>query len=331
MINRQNFEAGRGHVPSRPLLIISVLMGLTLACGDVRAQSPNQNAAVQQARIFMDRPDAVTSRTERLEAPVDSVTGEQAAADADIGEQWMLRENLPANPFRARASFSLFYTDNVALTRRSMLEDGFAVADVGLNYTRPLGSDWSLGVDVQQSFFRYDRYREFDFESLNFGLGLTYQARQVGNIIFGLQYGLNRLTSGSADDQLYLGNNFSLVATKIVPVTSAGMVEFTGALGYTFADPEDLERAELRFGVAYSLRIARNFVATSAVRLELYDYAEEGRTDLLQSLALGARYELTRWMYLSASVAIARNISTERVFSYRAVNAGVTLAAQIEF
>jgi hypothetical protein len=318
-------------VHSRSLLVTSVLLGITLALVEAGAQSPNQNAAVQQARIFMERPEAVGARTERLAAPADNLTAEQSAADADIGEQWMLRANVPPNPFTARASISLFYTDNVALTRRSTLEDAFAVADIGLNYSRPIGQDWSFGADLQQSFFRYDRFREFDFESMNAGVAVAYQARQLGNINFALQYSLNRLTSGAADDELYLGNTFSLAARKTVMVTSAGSVEFTGAVGYTFADPEDLERAELRFGVAYSVLLARNFMATAAARVELYDYAGDERTDLLQSLALGARYELTRWLFLSASVSAARNISTERVFNYRAVNAGVTLAAQIEF
>jgi hypothetical protein len=122
-----------------------------------------------------------------------------------------------------------------------------------------------------------------------------------------------------------------LVAVKVLPVTSAGAVEFSGAIGYTFADPQELARAEFRFGVGYRVQIARAFSATAAARLELYDYADEGRTDLLESVALGVRYELTQWLFLSASVSAANNISTERVFSYTAINAGGTIAAHYQF
>jgi hypothetical protein len=331
MIKAKTSAHRNGSATCRPLLMTSVLLGLALAFIEARAQSQNENAAVQQARIFMERPDAVTARTERLTTPLDSLTGEESAADADIGEQWMLRANIPANPFTARAGLSLFYTDNVALTRRSRLEDGFAVADFGFNYSRNVAPDWVLAADLQQSFFRYDRFREFDFESLNAGVGLSFQARRLGNTTLTLQYVLNRLTSGAVDDELYLGNTFSLVAAKTVPVTSAGAVEFIGAVGYTFADPEDLERAELRFGVGYSVRVARNFIATATARAEIYDYAEGGRTDLLQSLAIAVRYELNRWMFLSASVSAASNVSDETVFSYTAITAGITLAAHFEF
>ena len=67
------------------------------------------------------------------------------------------------------------------------------------------------------------------------------------------------------------------------------------------------------------------------MRLELYEYTNAPRTDLLQSVALGARYELTSWFFVSASFSAASNISTERVFSYTAINAGATLAAHYQF
>ena len=316
---------------ARPLLAFLAALTAIIACDESRAQSPSQNAAVQQARLFMDRPDAVGTRTERLAPAVDSVTGEESAADEDLGEQWLLKPNIPVNPFTARASLSLFYTDNVALARRSRLEDGFAVADIGLGYTRPFATDWTFSIDLQQAFFRYDTYSEFDFESLNASAALSYQARQFGNTFFSLHYGLNRLTSGAADDQLYLGNTIALVVLKIIPVTSAGAVEMTAGIGYTFADPEDLERTEFRFGLGYRLRVARNFIATAALRIEVYDYSDEVRTDLLQTVALGARYDVNEWFYLSASVSAASNFSTREVFSYTAINAGVTFAAHIEF
>jgi hypothetical protein len=317
------------RIIARRLAVLAIITS-GLGVDEVHAQGQSGNAAVQQARLFMERPDAVSSRGERL-APVEAPTGGESAADADLGEQWMLRPNVRPTPFTVRASLSLFYTDNVALSRRSTLEDGFAVADFGIGYSRAFAPDWAFAIDLQQSLFRYDRNREFDFESSNVSVALSYQARQLGDIVFSLQYGLNRLTSGAFDDQLFLGNTFSLVALKVVPVTSAGAVEFTGAVGYTFADPQELARAEFRFGVGYRLQIARAFSASAAARLELYDYEREGRTDLLQAVALGVRYELTQWLFLSASVSAASNISTESVFSYTAINAGATIAANYQF
>jgi hypothetical protein len=146
----------------------------------------------------------------------------------------------------------------------------------------------------------------------------------------GLQYGLSRLTSGSADSQLYFGNTFTLTATKSVRITSADHVDFNAAVGYTFADPEELERAEFRVAIGYTVRIARNFTANAVARLELYDYTDS-REDLLQSIGFGARWDLTEWMFVSAAVSGTSNISTQSVFSYGALNGGVTLTAHIRF
>ena len=307
------------------------VLAVTFAVASARGQVPTGNAALQQARLFLERPDAVTSRTERLAPPADTLTGGESAADADLGEQWMLKPNLPPNPFTAHASLSLFYTDNVALARRSTLDDIFAVAAIGIGYSRTLAPDWVFAIDLQQSFFRYDQHSEFDFENFGANVALSYQARQLEDVVFSLQYGLSRLTSGALDDQLYLGNTVSLIATKLIPVTAAGSIDFTGAVGYTFADPDELERTEFRFAIGSRVRVARNFTATAAARVELYDYTNEPRTDLLQSIALGARYDLNQWIFLSASVSAARNVSTLPVFSYTAINVGVTLTATIQF
>ena len=325
----------RNHSRCARVQVVAVLIALASSFPLRRAEAqttPTGNSAVQQAQLFNQRPTSSTSADgERLFPPLEGLEGGESAADADLGEQWMLKPNVPVNPFTVRANFSLFHTNNVALSRASTLSDGFAVADVGINYSRPIAQDWAFGADLQQSIFRYDTYTEFDFESMGLGLLLSHQARQLGNVVFSLQYGLNRLTRGSLDSELYFGNTFALSATKTVPTTSASFVEFNGAVAYTLADPEDLERAELRFAIAYSVRLARNFNATAVARLEVYDYTNEARQDLLEAVALGARWDLTPWFAVSGSLSAATNISTQRVFRYDTINGGVTLTAHIRF
>ena len=322
----------RNHSARTLVQVVAVLIALAaFSSPRAKAQTPTGNSAVQQAQLFNQRPTSATSAEGEQLFPSLELTGGESAADADLGEQWMLKPNVPVNPFNARANFSLFHTTNVALSRTSTLSDAFAVADVGIGYARPIAQDWAFAIDLQQSFFRYDTHTEFDFESSGASIVLSHQARQLGNVIFALQYGFNRLTRGSVDAELYLGNTFALAATKVVPTTSASFVDFNGALGYTFADPGDLARAELRFAIGYSVRLARSFNATAVTRLEVYDYSEESRTDFLQSVALGARWDVRPWIALSASVSAANNISTQRVFRYETINTGVTLTAHIRF
>ena len=314
------------------ILVALIALGSALAFTNASAQTPTGNAAVQQARLFNQRPGSATSTEgERLFPPLDTYSNGISAADLDVGEQWMLKSTPPVNPFTVRTSFSLFYTNNVALARSATLEDAFAVADFAIGYSRPIAPDWAFAIDLQQSFFRYDRYTEFDFESSNASVAVSHQARQLGNVVFSLQYGVSRLTRGAVDDQLFLGNTVALAATKVVQATTASSVDLNAAIGYTFADPEDLARAELRVAIGYTLRVARNFTATAVARLELFDYTNKAREDYLQSVALGARWDLTEWMFVSASVSAVNNMSTERVFSYGAINGGATLTAHLRF
>jgi hypothetical protein len=324
---------GRGSRGTPPRWIISTIAAAAAFClTSAHAQRPDGNAAIQQARIFYQRPASDgAATTERLQPPVNGLNNGYSAADADIGEQWMLKPTVPDNPFTARASLSLFYTDNVALVRTGTLGDFFAVGEVGLGYSRSFAPDWTLTLDAQQSFFRYDRYSEFDFESAGATAILSYQARQLADIIFSLQYALNRLTGGSIDDQLYLGNSIALAVTKMVPVTSATAFDLSSGVAYTFANPESLERAEFRVVGGFRARLARNFIATASVRTELFDYTDSDRLDMLQSLAIGARYDINEWFFVSASVSGTKNFSTQRVFGYEAVNAGATIAASIRF
>jgi hypothetical protein len=314
----------------------AALLGFALLISCVpqaAAQTPDGNAAVQQARLFNERPTSEVSATgEQLFRPLDETTGSgESAADRDLGEQWLLRRNLPTNPFTVRASFSILYTDNVALSRRGTLSDAFGVADLGIGYTRPFAGDWTFAINLQQTFFRYHKYHEFDFESSAANVAISRPFPQFGNILLSLQYSLSRLTGGSLDDQIYFGHTFALVATKVIQINPANTVDFSGSAGYTFADPSDLQRAELRAAIGYTVQISRKFSATAAARLEFYGYTNDDREDLLQSVALGARWDVTDWMFVSASFSVANNLSSQPVFSYRAINTGATVAAHIRF
>ena len=84
------------------------------------------------------------------------------------------------------------------------------MADIGFGYARPLGPDWAVAANVNQGFFRYDEFSVLDFDSLGANVGVSYQARQLADILFSAQYALNRLTRATFDDELFLGNTVAL-------------------------------------------------------------------------------------------------------------------------
>ena len=291
---------------------------------------PTSNSAVQQVQIFNQRSDRGRPVEERLAAPPDPLTGDEAAADSDLGEQWLFRPNPPLNPWTVHASLSAFYTTNAALVSRGEQTDRFLVADVGVGYARPLGRDWAFAAHLQQGFFRYDESTALDFDSLGANIGVTYQARQLADILFSIQYGFSRLTRATFEDQLFLGNSISLTATKLIKLTTADTVEFSGGLGYTLADPDELERAEFRGSIGYAIRITRSLTGTAVARTELFQYSN-GRQDFLQSIALGVRYDFNKWISASLAASIANNSSNRNVFDYGVFNGGLTASAHVQF
>ena len=309
----------------------AAVLASILCFGHTGAQTVTTgNSAVQQVQIFNSRTDTNRPAEERLATAPDPVTGEEAAADADLGEQWLYRPNQPLTPWSAHADLSAFYTTNAALASTGAKSDRFAVADFGVGYTRPFARDFGFAVNLQQAFFRYDDFTALDFDSLGANLGVSYQARQLADIVFSATYGFSRLTRATFEDQLFLGNSFGLNATKLIKLTTADTVEFTGGVAYTFADPDELERAEARVSVGYAIRITRALTATAMARTELFAYSHD-RRDFLQSIALGARYDFTKWVSASASASVARNSSNRNEFDYGVFNGGLTASVHVQF
>ena len=313
------------------VVVISVAIGSAVAAADARAQTVSTgNTAVQQVQIFNQRNATAAEAEQRLAPPPDPLTGDDAAADSDLGEQWLFKPNQPLTPWSAHADLSGFYTSNAALASTTEQSDRFLVADFGVGYSRPLGRDFGFAASLQQAFFRYDEFTALDFDSLGANLGVSYQARQFGDIVFSAQYGFSRLTRATFEDELFLGNTLGLTATKLVRLTTADTIEFSGGVGYTFADPGELQRVEFRASVGYAIRITRALTATAIARTELFDY-QHGRQDFLQSIALGARYDFTKWISASVAASLANNSSNRNVFDYRVFNGGLTASAHVQF
>jgi hypothetical protein len=320
----------RGFASARLAVLAALVCSAVVAPAADAQTGSTGNSAVQQVQIFNQRSDTTRDTDQRLAPPPDPVTGEEAAADSDLGEQWLFKPNEPLKPWTAHADFSGFYTTNAALASSGAQSDRFLVADAGIGYARPLRGDFGFAASLQQAFFRYDEFTALDFDSLAANVGVSYQARRLADVIFSLQYGFSRLTRATFEDELFLGNSVGLTATKLIKLTTADTVEFSGGLGYTFADPGELQRVEFRISVGYAIRITRSLTATAVARSELFDY-QHGRQDFLQSIALGARYDFTKWISASAAASVANNSSNRNVFDYRVFNGGLTASLHVQF
>jgi hypothetical protein len=305
--------------------------GLLLADSSSSAQDLTANAALQQSQSVAQPANSGPKTTpDGLMLPQDNASSEDKASDEDLGEQWVMKHNERLTPLSFFADVSLFHTTNVALVHAGAVGDSFFVADVGVNYSRPIKGNWAFNIGLSESFFRYDKYSEFDFDSFSAGAGLNLQVPKFWNTTFGLQYGYSHLSHEITTGELFSGHSVSLAGTKAVKFSSADFLSFGIAGGFTFAQPSSLKHGDVALFATYSLSLARWCAVSATARETFYGYTN-GRDDFAHSLALNVHWLLNRWFSVNASGSATWNQSTEPAFDYKVLNLGMTLSGNIHF
>lgn len=256
-----------------------------------------------------------------------------APNDADIGEQQILKRNEKYDPFTFSIGTPIFYTSNVALTRKGEVGD-LIEAPVAALYYQPRITKTLYGlVDVRQQFFYYDTYTGFDFGSMDVEAGLSYFLPQFHNLILRGEYDFNRLTSNDRlFDEFY--ENHSIILSAEVPFHFSRAEQ--AALGVNAnisvaADHQAPRRNDYETYATYSLHLTRALSIDTVGRVVVRDYYENNRTDLSEILSCTANYRLTNWWTVSAISSLANSNSTHSVFDYSVANVGGAVAFAAKF
>ena len=252
-------------------------------------------------------------------------------ADADLGEQWVMKKNQKTLPFNVFADATVFHTSNVALSHSLELSDWFLVTTVGASYSRPFANIWNLNLFVSDSFFRYNKFSELDFNSLNAGAGISVQVHRLWDTIWSLQYSVNILNGRSSVGQLFNGHSFNLGASKSIRFSSADSLIYGLGGALNIADPSSLNRADLGGFATYTVALTRHLSVGGTIRESMLKYTDGSRRDFSSSLALSGRYIVNKWFSLSATAAGTYNQSNEPVFEYKVFNFGLGLSGNIQF
>jgi hypothetical protein len=289
----------------------------------------------QESRIEAARQiNAAGLTSTATRGPVDSsLTAAAAAAtdDAPFGTQTFLKEPERLRPFRAFADISAFITNNVALTRQDATDDAFLLATFGFEYRQPIGNGWQLEADARYASFRYNEYRELDFDSLDAGLGANYHSDRLGGVDFFVRYNCNQLTAPGGDDTFFTNHTFSAGAQKVIALGQTHAIFFGAAGQLASADPEVSERSELAGYAGYHLQATSELGADLLYRYAYQDYAVQNRADHNHTVSLSVSYTFADWGQISASSFAAWNRSDQEAFNYDAANAGGGLTLSLRF
>lgn len=306
---------------------LSGLTALILTSSLVSAQERVDQARTEQAQRF--RIDTGVSGTGNLPA----FALDQAApspGDPDLGEQVILRRREKLTPFKLFADVSGFYTDNAALTDTHKVDDFFLVAQVGLTYQTRIATDLYVEATIRQATFRYARFDELDFDSLNAGAGLTYICKPLWGLAFSVRYNFNRLTDGSRHDEFFKNHTITLGAQKTFELSKAHYLYAGYASILGWSEPVAPQRDEHGFYLGYHANLTRALSAEINYRIAYFDYVH-GRGDWNQNMTLIVKWDPTRWLSLSASASLGLNTSNRENFDYEVFSTGVSIAASISF
>ncbi len=294
------------------------------------AQGPAANVQIDQARQF-SRP--LTPAGPGVAATPDFAPPEsEGTPDDAFGAQVIFKREERPKPFTAFAEASAFFTNNVALAKRGLLDDKFLVIAAGGTYTRPLGHDLRVELGVRAALYRYAEYRELDFQSVDASGGVVWSPPVLRGAEVSLRYLFNHLSTAEEQDEIYKSHAALLGIQKVIPFSRAHAAYFGFSAQWTWAEPQEPGRDEYVAFAGYHLQVTEHLGADLGYRYGHFVYRQDdGRRDDNHSISLSLRYAPVEWASISASSFLGFNRSNRSAFDYDVLNAGVGLQFSLRF
>lgn len=314
------------RIACSPRLVLAVALLVVSGITAVRAQ--NSPPAVEQSRLYPRTipPTAGDTSGGTLSGPqVEVVTSE----DESFGAQQILKTEEKIPDLFISSTSTIYYTNNVALTRSDTQSEGFFVGDVAFSWTPRLNPQLQFQLGGALALFRYET-SALDFESLGAGTGIIWTPPNAWNLSLISRYDFVELLDRHGHEILQ-DHQFSLAAQKVFVLGRSHALSFgvIGSLGVS--DPIAEQRDQAGFAIAYHLQLTRNLGSDFGYRHSWYFYNQNGRTDLNQVLSLGLHYNITPWLIVNGYVSGAWNDSNNFVFDYDVFSAGGGISLTLRF
>jgi hypothetical protein len=253
--------------------------------------------------------------------------------DSDLGEQQILKRAEEYDPFSFSFGVPFYWTSNVALTRNHELGD-FVVAPAAALFYEPHISQTLYGfVGVRQQFFYYNEFDGFDFGSFDFEIGFHYLLPQFHNLMLRFEYDYNRLTEKDSFEDFYSDHLFVANAEMPFRIGRAQQVSIGFNENISVAATPDLPRRnDYELYAGYTANLTRALSVNAVGRFVVRDYYHQhSRVDVSEILALGAYYQITRFLSAGTVATFAASQSNHSVLDYNVGNFGGVATVWLRF
>jgi len=269
--------------------------------------------------------------TEVFKPRPEDITAPSSPGDDALGQQYLLKRKSEYEPFSFFGNIAGNWTSNVALTKNNPQSDNYIVTTAGVSY-QPIIRPNLLGeITAMQQWFRYDRFPDMNFNSLNLGAGLSYAIPELSNLaVFG-RYNYNRLTDTDGASEYLRNHSVTLGFFKTFPLSRAHYLYGGYSSQFGFSDPKIYQRDYHSVIGGYNLDITSKLSFDVSIRVSYIPYQEDGREDYNECFSLGMTYKPKPWLILTFSSFAAFNQSKNSVFEYNAVNLSPNIGIRIKF
>jgi len=301
-----------------------MLVAATLSAGLAQSSSEVTNANVGTSDV-MNRVTAATLSSQSAFAPT-------SPGDSDLGEQLILTRSERYRSLTVFGDAYEYFTTNAFLTRTAPQSDFFTLLQAGAIWMPHLTGNLYGEATVREQLYRYARFSELNFNSLDVGGGLIYVIRQLGDLsVFG-RYNFNLITNSSVNADLYHDQTLKFGLQKPFLLSRAHFV-YTGISAEVVleGEPDYALREKIGGYLGYQISLTRSLKANVFYQLFYLPYRQNGRADWNHLLSTSLTWDVLPGFSVNAVVSGIFNESNESFYQYNALNLGAGLTGQLKF
>lgn len=252
--------------------------------------------------------------------------------DSDLGEQLILTRNERYRSLTLYGDAYEYFTSNAFLTRATPQSDFFTMLQAGAIWMPHLTGNLYGEASVRQQIYRYARFSELNFNSLDVGGGLVYVIRQLGDLSAFARYNFNLLTNAEVSADTYHDQTVKFGLQKPFLLSRAHFV-YTGISTEIVleGDPGYALREKIGGYFGYQVSLTRNLKANAFYQIFYLPYLEDNRADWNHLISGSLTWDVFPWFSVNTVVSGIFNNSNQSAYQYSALNLGAGLTGQIKF
>jgi len=318
-------------------ILACFLLVYTLADWEGSPSLLAQEAQIDQSRPFRSTTEPRELLKESEEEEDFFSTSPSTPGDSDLGDQVLLYEEPPYDPFQIGARFTIIHTNNVLLSDLNPDDDRYAVYEGFFNFTPRITSRLYGNIGYSHQFYHYQERGNLNFDSQTVTAGLSAPMPELWNILLYANYSYNRLTyakgnpDGDALTEFYRSHAATAGILKSIPFSRAHYLYFGPSGRWALTDPFTVARDEYSFLFGYDVDFTRWLNANLAHTTNFFDYKSNDRDDINQVLTGTVTVSPWSWLDVSVFSSYGTNNSTNEALNYEFFNIGGRVQASYEF